>query len=125
MLDLVSSKVGDKNLALKTPWKGRVVLFGIALLFACMMVVDRRFSPVPFVLASLSGLAGFYTEKWLFDGDQERILHTVGLPFWRRKTSFAIRDVVRVESRNSIPGRGGGTGKNSFILSSGFFSSVY
>jgi len=104
MLDLKPLKVSDRNFVLGTPWKGRIILFGIALILGGMMVVNARFSLVPGLLALIAVLAGFYAEQWLFDLDRQVVIHTEGLLFLKRKKSIAFREVVRVELRNSRPG---------------------
>ena len=104
MLDLKPLKVSDRNLVLGTSWKGRIILFGIALILGCMMAVNARFSLVPGLLAVIAGLAGFYTEQWLFDLDRQVVIQTEGLLFLKRKKSIALREVVRIELRNSRPG---------------------
>lgn len=104
MLDLKPLKVSDRNLVIGTPWRGRIILFGIALIFGCMMLGNSRFSLVPALLALIAGLAGFYTEQWLFDLDRQVVIHTEGLLFIKRKNSIALAEVVRIELRNSRPG---------------------
>ena len=101
MLDLKSLKASNSYLVLGTPWKGRIFFFGIALLLGSMMVVNAMFSLVPGLLVLIAVLAGFYTEKWLFDLDRQLVVHTEGLLSLNRKKSFAFREVVRVELRNS------------------------
>ena len=104
MLDLKPLKVSDKIFVLGTPWKGRIILFGFALILGWMTVVNARFPLVPGLLALIAVLAGFYTEQWLFDLEGQVVVHTEGLLFFKRKNSIAFREVVRVELRNSRPG---------------------
>jgi hypothetical protein len=101
MFDLKPLKVSNSYLLLGTPWKGRIIFFGFALLLGSMMVVNAKFSLVPSLLVLIAVLAGFYTEVWQFDLDRQLVIHTEGLLFLNRKKSFAFREVVRVELRNS------------------------
>ena len=104
MLDLKPLKVSDRIFVLRTPWKGRIILFGFALILGWMTVVNARFPLVPGLLALIAVLAGFYTEQWLFDLEGQVVVHTEGLLFFKRKNSIAFREVARVELRNSRPG---------------------
>jgi hypothetical protein len=104
MLDLKPLKVSDSKFLLRTPWRGRIILFGIALILASIMVVNVRFSLAPGLLALIAVLAGFYTEQWLFDLDRQVVIHTEGLLFLKRKRSITLEEVERVQLRNSRPG---------------------
>jgi hypothetical protein len=95
--------VSDSKFLLRTPWKGRIILFGIALLMTAMMAVSFRVSLVPGLVALIAVLAGFYTEQWLFDLDRQVVIHSEGLLFLKRKRSITMEEVLRVELRNSRP----------------------
>ena len=107
MLDLKVLKTDDRMLVLGTPRKGRLLLLGMALFLGCLMVFSAAFSLVPGLLALLSLLAAFYTEKWQFDYVQQLVVHTEGVLFLKKKNSYAFDEFVRVELRNSLPTRGG------------------
>ncbi|UCF95972.1 MAG: hypothetical protein JSV89_12375 [Spirochaetaceae bacterium] len=112
MLDLKPIKVSDRTLVLGTPWTGRIILFGTALVLGCVMAVNAAFSLVPGLLALITLLAAFYTEKWLFDHDRHQVVHTEGVLFIKKKKSFAFGELVRVELRNSRPT--GGEARSNF-----------
>ena len=103
MLDLKPIKVSDRTLVLKTPWTGRIILFGMALVLGCVMAVNAAFSLIPGLLTLIALLAAFYTEKWLFDHDRKLVVHTEGVLFFKKKKSFTFRELARVELRNSRP----------------------
>jgi hypothetical protein len=103
MLDLKPIKVSDRTLVLGTPWTGRIVLLGIALFLGGGMAANAAFTLIPGLLALIALAAAFYTEKWLFDHDQQRIVHTEGVLFLKRKKSIAFGELIRVELRNSRP----------------------
>jgi hypothetical protein len=107
MLDLKPLKVSDRILVLGTPWTGRLVLFGMALFLGCLMASIAAFTPVVAVLALLSFLAAFYTERWQFDPERQLVVHTEGVLFLKKKKSFNFDKFVRVELRNSRPAGGG------------------
>ena len=107
MLDLKPLKASDRILVLGTPWTGRLILLGMALFLGCVMAFSAAFSPVPVLLALLSLVAAFYTEKWQFDYDRQLVVHTEGVLFLKKKKSFELDEVLRVELRNSRPTGGG------------------
>ena len=111
MLDLKPLKATDRILVLGTPWTGRLILFGMTLFLGCLMAFSAAFSPVPGVLALISLLAAFYTEKWQFDRDRQLVVHTEGVLFLKKKKSYFFDEFVRVELRNSRP-TGGGAGSD-------------
>jgi hypothetical protein len=107
MLDLKPLTVSDRNLVLGTPWTGRIILFAMALFLGCMIAVNAAFSLIPGLLALIALLAASYTEKWQFDYDRQLVFHSEGVLFLKKKKSFAFRELVRVELRNSRPTGGG------------------
>ena len=111
MLDLKPLKATDRILVLGTPWTGRLILFGMTLFLGCLMAFSAAFSPVPGLLALISLLAAFYTEKWQFDRDRQLVVHTEGVLFLKKKKSYFFDEFVRVELRNSRP-TGGGAGSD-------------
>jgi len=107
MLDLKLLKANDRILVLGTPWTGRLILLGMALFLGCLMAFSAAFSLVPGLLALISLLAAFYTEKWQFDHGRQLVVHTEGVLFLKKKKSYAFGEFVRVELRNSLPTGGG------------------
>jgi hypothetical protein len=106
MLDLKSLEVSDRILTLGTPWSGRIILFAMTGVLGCLMAVNASFSFVPGVLALVILAAAFYKEEWRFDYDRKRIDHSEGVLFVKKKKSFALVELVRVELRNSRPAPG-------------------
>ena len=107
MLDLKPLKASDRVLVLGTPWTGRAVLAGIAVFLGCLMAFSAAFSLFPVLLALISLLAAFYTEKWRFDRGRQLVVHTEGVLFIMRKRSYSFAEFIRVELRNSRPAGGG------------------
>lgn len=103
MFDLKPLKTIDNRLILGIPWRIRYLFFGIALFLSLVMIINSLFTLVLGLQLLVSVLAGLYTEEWLFDAKQKRVVHTEGLLFLNRKTSLAMEDVVQVELRNSRP----------------------
>ncbi len=101
MFDLKLLIVNESNLVLGTPRKGRIILFGIASFLGWMMFDNAMVSFAPGLLVLIAVIAGFYTEKWLFDLERQLVVHTEGLLFFNRKKSYPFQEVVRMELRNS------------------------
>ena len=101
LLDLKPLTVSDRTLVLGTPWTGRIILFAVALVLGILMAVNADFLLVPGLLALLTLLAGFYTERWTFDQERRRVDHTEGVLIFKKRRSVPFSELRRVELRNT------------------------
>jgi hypothetical protein len=116
MARLVFRRTGSDRLSLSIPLRVRILpaLVSAWLLFALTGVGDDSAAgphTVALVLFCLSAAAALYDDRWIFEHDERRVVHRLGLLFAARETAIAMDDLrcVIVTGRLARGGRGDDT----------------
>ena len=117
----------DGRLIFTIPLGYKILLFLIGLLILISLIMTRqeglgsifvRENTIPLIICFLSFLGAAYHERWIFDKEQNQIVHQNGISALHSNKVYRINDLERIEISQFVKGKlgSGPPPKRGFLI---------